>query len=66
MSSFIHETAIVSPQAELGEDCHIGAYSTVGGAVVLGNQVYLESRVVIADGSFAVNDDVRFEINLIA
>ncbi len=66
MSSFIHETAIVSPQAELGEDCHIGAYSTVGGAVVLGNQVYLESHVVI-DGKTSIgNDDARFEINLIA
>jgi UDP-N-acetylglucosamine acyltransferase len=58
MSSFIHATAIVSPQAEIGEDCHIGAYSTVGDAVVLGNNVHLESHVVI-DGKTYVGDETR-------
>jgi UDP-N-acetylglucosamine acyltransferase len=58
MSSFIHATAIVSPQAEIGEDCHIGAYSTVGDAVVLGNNVHLESHVVIA-GKTYVGDETR-------
>jgi UDP-N-acetylglucosamine acyltransferase len=58
MSSFIHDTAIVSPQAKIGEDCHIGAYSTVGDAVVLGNNVHLESHVVI-DGKTSVGDETR-------
>ena len=58
MSSFIHDTAIVSPQAKIGENCHIGAYSTVGDAVVLGNKVHLESHVVI-DGKTSVGDETR-------
>jgi len=58
MSSFIHETAIVSPQAEIGEDCYIGAFSTVGNAVVLGDKVHLESHVVI-DGKTSIGDETR-------
>ena len=54
--SFIHETAIVSPQAEIGEDCYIGAFSTVGDEVVLGRNVRLESHVVI-DGKTKIGDD---------
>jgi len=58
MSSFIHETAIVSPQAEIGEDCYIGAFSTVGNTVVLGDKVHLESHVVI-DGKTSIGDETR-------
>ena len=58
MPSFIHETAIVSPQAEIGEDCYIGAFSTVGNAVVLGDKVHLESHVVI-DGKTSIGDETR-------
>ena len=54
--SFIHETAIVSPPAEIGEDCYIGAFSTVGDEVVLGRNVRLESHVVI-DGKTKIGDD---------
>jgi UDP-N-acetylglucosamine acyltransferase len=54
--SFIHETAIVSPKAEIGEDCYIGAFSTVGEEVVLGNRVRLESHVVV-DGKTKIGDD---------
>jgi len=35
----IHQNAIVSPDAELGEDIEIGAYSIVHGNVVLGDRV---------------------------
>ncbi len=58
MSSFIHETAIISPQAEIGDDCYIGAYSTIGEAVILGNKVHLESHVVI-DGKTSIGDETR-------
>jgi UDP-N-acetylglucosamine acyltransferase len=58
MPSFIHATAIVSPQAKLGEDCYIGAFSTIGNAVVLGNKVHLESHVVI-DGKTSIGDETR-------
>ena len=58
MSVFIHESAIVSPKAKIGEDCHIGAFSVVGDEVVLGNRVHLESHVVI-DGKTSVGDETR-------
>jgi UDP-N-acetylglucosamine acyltransferase len=56
--SFIHPTAIVSSDAKIGDDCHIGAFSTVGGEVVLGNRVRLESHVVV-DGKTEIGDDTR-------
>lgn len=58
MSSFIHETAIVSPSAKIGADCHIGAFSIVGDEVILGDRVHLESHVVI-DGTTSVGDDTK-------
>ena len=56
--TFIHESAIVSPQAQIGEDCYIGAFTTVGDNVILGNAVRLESHVVI-DGITTVGDETR-------
>lgn len=58
MSSFIHESAIVSPNAEIGEDCHIGAYSIVGAEVILADKVYLESHVCI-DGKTTIGAETR-------
>lgn len=55
---FIHETAIVSPDAQIGEDSYIGAFSTVGAKVVLGKNVRLESHVVI-DGDTEIGDDTK-------
>lgn len=56
--SFIHETAIVSPQAEIGEDCRIGAYCVIGDEVTLGKRVRLDSHVVI-DGKTSVGEETR-------
>ena len=56
--TFIHESAIVSPQAKIGADCYIGAFSTVGEGVVLGDKVHLESHVVI-DGKTRIGDETR-------
>jgi UDP-N-acetylglucosamine acyltransferase len=56
--TFIHETAIVSPKAEIGEDCRIGAFSVVGAEVVLADRVLLESHVVI-DGKTRIGADTR-------
>lgn len=58
MSSFIHETSIVGPQAKIGTDCHIGPFCTVGDEVILGDRVRLESHVVI-DGKSTIGDDTR-------
>jgi UDP-N-acetylglucosamine acyltransferase len=56
--SFIHETAIVSPKANIGEDCYIGAFSTIGDEVSLGDKVHLESHIVI-DGKTSIGDETR-------
>jgi UDP-N-acetylglucosamine acyltransferase len=56
MSSFIHETAIVAPGAEIGEGCHIGPFCRVGGDVRLGDNVRLESHVVV-DGVTTIGDE---------
>ena len=58
MTSFIHETAIVSPQARIGADCHIGAFCIVGDEVSLGERVRLESHVVV-DGRTSIGDETR-------
>ncbi len=51
--TFIHDTAIVSPGASIGSDCHIGPFCTVGEGVRLGDGVRLESHVVV-DGDTEV------------
>jgi UDP-N-acetylglucosamine acyltransferase len=43
----IHPSSIVSPRAQLGDDCYIGPYSIVGAEVVLGDGVRLEAHCVI-------------------
>jgi len=43
----IHPTAIVSPDAQLGQDVEIGAFCTVGPEVQLGDGVRLVSHVVV-------------------
>jgi len=58
MASFIHETAIVSPTAEVGEDCYIGAYSIVGDEAILSEKVRLESHVVI-DGRTTIGAETK-------
>jgi UDP-N-acetylglucosamine acyltransferase len=56
--TFIHPTAIVAAGATLGEDCHIGPFTTIGENVVLGNGVHLESHIVI-DGDTEIGDETR-------
>lgn len=49
----IHPTAIVSPEAQLGQDVEIGPFCTVGPKVQLGDGVRLVSHVVV-DGATAI------------
>ncbi len=56
--SFIHETAIISSKAKIGENCYIGAFSIVGDEVILGDRVRLESHVV-ASGNTKIGDDTK-------
>ena len=58
MSTFIHESAIVSPTAQIGADCYIGAFSTVGAGVILGDKVRLESHVVV-DGNTSIGSETK-------
>jgi UDP-N-acetylglucosamine acyltransferase len=56
--SEIHPTAIISSTAEIGEDCFIGPYSTVGAAVSLGKRVRIESHAVV-DGDTSIGDETH-------
>ena len=58
MTTFIHETAIVSPKAEIGEGCNIGPFCTVGAEVKLGSGVRLDSHVVV-DGPTSIGDETH-------
>lgn len=58
MSSFIHESAIVAPGAQIGEACHIGPFCNIGGDVVLGSGVRLDSHVVV-DGRTSIGDETH-------
>jgi UDP-N-acetylglucosamine acyltransferase len=49
----IHPSAIVSPEAKLGQDVEIGPFCTVGPKVQLGDGVRLVSHVVV-DGATAI------------
>ncbi len=55
MTSFIHETAIISKGAQIGSDCHIGPFSTIGAECVIGDGVRLESHVVV-DGRTTIGN----------
>jgi len=52
----IHPTAIIDPQASLGEGCHIGPYCVVGPQVTLGGNCKLHSHVVL-DGDTTLGRD---------
>ncbi len=56
--TFIHQTAIVSEQAEIGADCYIGAFCTVGDDVKLGEKVRLDSHVVV-DGNTTIGAETH-------
>jgi UDP-N-acetylglucosamine acyltransferase len=55
---FIHETAIVSPKAKIGEDCYIGAFSVIGDEVELAKNVRLDSHVHI-DGKTFIDEETH-------
>jgi len=54
-----HHTAIVHPDAQIGDDCHIGPYCVIGGDVKLGAGCWLHSHVVI-DGLTTIGARNRF------
>jgi UDP-N-acetylglucosamine acyltransferase len=56
MAHDIHETAVVSPGAKLGDAVSIGPYSVVGEKVVLGNNVTIGSHAVV-QGNTSIGDN---------
>ncbi len=58
MATFIHETAIVGPEAKIGDNCYVGPFSTVGDEVELGDGVRLESHVVVG-GRTRIGDETH-------
>jgi UDP-N-acetylglucosamine acyltransferase len=58
MATFIHETAIVAPGADVGDGCHIGPFCTVGAEVSLGSGVRLDSHVVVG-GPTSIGDETH-------
>lgn len=55
---FIHSSAVVSAQANIGDNCFIGAFCVVSGEVTLETGVRLESHVVI-DGKTTVGEQTQ-------
>ena len=55
----IHPTAVISPQAELGQDIEIGPYCVIEANVRLGNRCKLHSHVVI-HGHSELGDENEF------
>jgi UDP-N-acetylglucosamine acyltransferase len=55
---FTHETAIVSPSADIGSGCYIGPFCTIGDGVTLADDVRLESHVVV-DGRTSIGRETR-------
>jgi UDP-N-acetylglucosamine acyltransferase len=56
MKSTIHPTAIVSPEAQIGQGVRIAPYAIIGERVRLGNNVTIGSHAVI-DGDTTLGDD---------
>jgi UDP-N-acetylglucosamine acyltransferase len=58
MSVEIHPSAIVSPQAKLGEGTYVGPYCTIGPEVSTGRNVRFESHCVV-DGRTRIGDETH-------
>ncbi len=56
--TFIHQTAIVSDSSEIGEDCYIGPFVTIGPETRLADRVRIESHAVI-DGDTQIGADTH-------
>lgn len=54
----IHPTAVVAPQAQLGEDVSVGPYAVVGPEVVLGDRCEIQAHAVV-DGATTLGPDCQ-------
>lgn len=60
MAAHIHPTAVISPQAELGEDVEIGPFCVVEGKARIGARTRLRSHVVVGPYTEMGEDNVIF------
>ncbi len=60
MATEIHPTAIVDPEASLGQDCVIGPYCVLNGPVQLGDRCRLKSHCVISGPSTIGPDNLFY------
>jgi UDP-N-acetylglucosamine acyltransferase len=58
MNAQIHPTAIISSGATIGEDVNVGAYSVVGGGVILEKGADIKPHVVV-DGNTTVGEGTK-------
>jgi len=54
----IHPSAVISPGAQLGDECVIGPYTVIGDDAVLGDSVRIDSHCVI-DGRTRIGDETH-------
>ncbi len=59
MSSQVHETAVISNDAQIGEGVTVGAYSVIEGPVVIGNNVTIGHHCLL-QGSTIIGDGCQF------
>ncbi|MFB3844648.1 MAG: acyl-ACP--UDP-N-acetylglucosamine O-acyltransferase [Candidatus Cloacimonadaceae bacterium] len=58
--TFIHPTAILDPDVQIGEDCYIGPYCQIGPRVILGDRTRLASNVIIGKNTTLGTDNKIF------
>jgi len=51
ISTHVHPTAILSPDAQLGENVSIGPYSVISDDVQLGDNTFIGNHVTVAEGT---------------
>ena len=62
MSTAVHSSAIVSPQARLGERVEIGPYAVIGPDAALGDEVVLLGDEITAEELAAKTDTITYEV----
>ncbi len=61
VESFIHPTALISPDARLGRNVHVGAYTVIRDNVIVGDNVYISSHVSV--GEEAEHSTDKYELH---
>ncbi len=60
----VHETAVVSPEAQLGKGVEVGPYSVIGDNVSIGDGTTIDSHVII-DGMTEIGKDNEISVGVV-